>query len=104
MNRRDFPILHESMNGKPLVYLDNAATTQKPAAVLHAMDEYYRTVNANVHRAAHGLADEATRAYESARDSARCFLNAAHREEIICVECAIIKELFRIRKCFLMME
>ena len=83
MNRQDFPILHEEMNGKPLVYLDNAATTQKPAAVLHAMDEYYRTVNANVHRAAHGLADEATRAYEAARDSARAFLNAAHREEII---------------------
>ncbi len=83
MNRQDFPILHEEMNGKPLVYLDNAATTQKPAAVLHAMDEYYRTVNANVHRAAHGLADEATRAYEAARDSARRFLNAAHREEII---------------------
>jgi cysteine desulfurase/selenocysteine lyase len=83
MNRHDFPILHESMNGKPLVYLDNAATTQKPSAVLHAMDEYYRTVNANVHRAAHGLADEATRAYESARDSARRFINASHREEII---------------------
>lgn len=83
MNRQDFPILHESMNGKPLVYLDNAATTQKPAAVLHSMDDYYRTVNANVHRAAHGLADEATRAYEAARDSACRFINAAHREEII---------------------
>lgn len=83
MNRQDFPILHEEMNGKPLVYLDNAATTQKPAAVLHAMDAYYRTVNANVHRAAHGLADEATRAYEAARDSARRFINASEREEII---------------------
>jgi cysteine desulfurase/selenocysteine lyase len=83
MNRQDFPILQESMNGKPLVYLDNAATTQKPSAVLHAMDDYYRTVNANVHRAAHGLADEATRAYEAARDSVRRFINAAHREEII---------------------
>jgi cysteine sulfinate desulfinase/cysteine desulfurase/selenocysteine lyase len=71
------------MNGKPLVYLDNAATTQKPSAVLHAMDEYYRTVNANVHRAAHGLADDATRSYEAARDSVRHFINAAHREEIV---------------------
>ncbi len=83
MKRQDFPILQQEMNGKPLVYLDNAATTQKPAVVLHAMDEYYRTVNANVHRAAHGLADEATRAYEAARDSARRFINAAAREEII---------------------
>lgn len=83
MNRQDFPILQEQMNGRPLVYLDNAATTQKPSAVLHAMDEYYRTVNANVHRAAYGLADEATRAYEASRDSARAFINAAHREEVI---------------------
>lgn len=83
MNRKDFPILRESMNGNPLVYLDNAATTQKPVCVLQAMDEYYRTTNANVHRAAHGLADEATRAFEAARDSARRFLNAAHREEIV---------------------
>ncbi len=83
MNRRDFPILDESVNGNPLVYLDNAATTQKPTSVLHAMDTYYRTINANVHRAAHGLADEATRAYEAARDSARRFINAAHREEVI---------------------
>lgn len=83
MNRKDFPILRESMNGNPLVYLDNAATTQKPVSVLRAMDEYYRTTNANVHRAAHGLADEATRAFEAARDSARRFLNAAHREEIV---------------------
>ncbi len=83
MRRQDFPILQEEMNGSPLVYLDNAATTQKPALVLHAMDAYYRTSNANVHRAAHGLADEATRAYEGARDRLRHFINAAHREEII---------------------
>ncbi|MEM8769239.1 MAG: SufS family cysteine desulfurase, partial [Pseudomonadota bacterium] len=83
MHAQDFPILQETLNGKPLVYLDNAATTQKPAAVLQAMDEYYRTVNANVHRAAHGLADQATQSYEAARDSVARFLNAAAREEII---------------------
>ncbi len=83
MFANDFPILRETLNGKPLVYLDNAATTQKPIAVLEAMDEYYRTVNANVHRAAHGLADRATQAYEGARDSVARFLNAAEREEII---------------------
>ncbi|MGD8415435.1 MAG: SufS family cysteine desulfurase [Pseudomonadales bacterium] len=83
MNRADFPILETQLEGGPLVYLDNAATTQKPRAVLDAMDDYYRTSNANVHRAAHALADRATRAFEAARDSAARFINAAAREEVI---------------------
>jgi len=83
VNRSDFPILDTSMNGAPLVYLDNAATTQKPQAVLDAMTDYYRTSNANVHRAAHGLADRATQAFEGARELARRFINAEHSEEII---------------------
>ena len=83
MHAHDFPILNETLNGQPLTYLDNAATTQKPAAVLDAMDEYYRRANANVHRAAHGLADKATQSYEGARDTVARFLNAATREEIV---------------------
>jgi cysteine desulfurase/selenocysteine lyase len=83
VNRADFPILATELNGAPLVYLDNAATTQKPRAVIEAVSEYYRTSNANVHRAAHGLADKATTAFEAARASARSFLNAAHAEEVI---------------------
>jgi cysteine desulfurase/selenocysteine lyase len=83
MNRADFPILDRTLNGKPLVYLDNAATTQKPAVVVDAIRTYYETCNANVHRAAHGLADEATRSFEGARDRARRFLNARDREEIV---------------------
>ena len=63
--RKDFPILEREVNGKPLVYLDSAATTQKPSQVIDAISEYYRTINANVHRGAYSLADEATTAYES---------------------------------------
>jgi len=83
MNRIDFPILDTVLNGSPLVYLDNAATTQKPRQVIDAVANYYLTSNANVHRAAHGLADRATQAFEAARTSAQRFVNAAHREEII---------------------
>ena len=83
MNRQDFPILDSQLNAGPLVYLDNAATTQKPQAVLDAMNDYYRNCNANVHRAAHELADRATRAFEAARDQAAGFLNAGSREEIV---------------------
>ncbi len=83
MNRQDFPILRTRLNGAPLVYLDNAATTQKPQAVLDAVDDYYRRSNANVHRAAHGLADQATQAFEAVRDRSAAFLNAPSREEII---------------------
>ena len=83
MNRADFPILDTTMNDRPLVYLDNAATTQKPVSVLAAVDTYYKTINANVHRAANGLADAATGAFEAARETVRSFVNAAATEEII---------------------
>ncbi|MDB5985802.1 MAG: cysteine desulfurase CsdA [Nevskia sp.] len=80
--RADFPILREPVRGGRLVYLDNAATTQKPETVLHALDGYYRHQNANVHRAVHDLAERATTAYESARDRIAAFLKAT-REEIV---------------------
>lgn len=66
--RRDFPILDQRIHGQPLVYLDNAATAQKPRAVLEAMDRYYREANANVHRGVHTLSERATALYEGARD------------------------------------
>ena len=65
--RADFPILDQSVQGRPLVYLDNAATTQKPTAVLHASQNYYRKINANIHRGTHHLARAATEAHEKAR-------------------------------------
>jgi len=80
--RADFPILAERIHGKRLAYLDNAATTQKPEAVLQALDGYYRHKNANVHRAVHELAARATAAYEGARDRIAAWINAA-REEIV---------------------
>jgi len=81
--RRDFPILGQQINGRPLVYLDNAASAQKPVAVLEAMDHYYRTMHANVHRGAHTLGDRATEAFENARETVRRFLNAPSSREII---------------------
>ena len=83
--RRDFPILDQEIHSKPLVYLDNAATAQKPRAVLEAMDRYYREANANVHRGVHTLSERATALYEDARDRVQAFLNARAREEIIFV-------------------
>lgn len=84
--RNDFPILSRKMpNGKPLVYLDNAATTQKPRAVVDAISDYYANHNANIHRAVYVLAEEATEMYESVRDKVASFLNARDREEIIFV-------------------
>ena len=81
---RDFPILAEALpSGKRLVYLDNAATTQKPTAVLEASDAYYRHANANVHRAIHTLSQRATAQYEGARDKLAAFLNAGSRDEIV---------------------
>lgn len=80
--RADFPILRELVRGKRLAYLDNAATTQKPEAVLRALDHYYRTQNANVHRAVHELAERATAAYEGARDTLARYFGAA-REEVV---------------------
>ena len=81
--RGDFPILRTSVNGKPLIYLDNAATTQKPRCVLTAIDKYYRTINANVHRGVHTLSVRATYAYEQARRKMQKFINAPALETII---------------------
>ncbi|MEZ5560798.1 MAG: SufS family cysteine desulfurase [Pseudomonadales bacterium] len=81
--RGDFPILETTVRGQPLVYLDNAATTQKPRAVIEAIDEYYRLHNTNVHRAAHALADIATQSFEGARSTVQRFVNAASSAEVI---------------------
>ena len=81
--RKDFPILDRQVNGKPLIYLDSAATTQKPAAVIDAISDYYRTINANVHRGAYTLAGEATDAYEGARVKIAEFVNAGSPSEIV---------------------
>ena len=83
--RREFPILQQRVHGKPLVYLDNAATTQKPEPVIQAIDNYYRQDNSNVHRGVHLLSERATEAYEAARILAQRFLNAADPSEIIFV-------------------
>jgi len=81
--RAQFPILSRQLQGKPLVYLDNAATTQKPQCVIDALVDYYSHCNSNVHRGAHQLADEATRRYEGARDTVAQFINANSRQEVI---------------------
>ena len=81
--REDFPILSREVHGRPLVYLDNAATTQKPRAVLEAMDEFYTTCNANVHRGIHTLSQEATALHEAARERVCSFLNARSTAEIV---------------------
>ncbi|MEN3319029.1 MAG: cysteine desulfurase / selenocysteine lyase, partial [Mycobacterium sp.] len=82
--RKDFPILSRLVQGdKPLVYLDNAATSQKPRQVLDAIVEYYEQHNANVHRGIHTLAEEATALYEGARDKVAAFINAPSRDEVI---------------------
>ena len=81
--RKDFPILDQKVHDKPLVYLDNGATTQKPQAVIDALDHYYKVDNSNVHRGAHTLSDRATIAFEDARKTVQSFLNAEHPEEII---------------------
>ena len=81
--RADFPILTTKINGKPLVYLDNAATTQKPHAVIDAIGSYYTTYNSNIHRGTHHLSNLATEAHELARKSIQHYLNAAHDHEII---------------------
>ena len=83
--REDFPILREMVHGKPLVYLDNAATTQKPQAVIDALVNYYATENSNVHRGVHTLSQLATDAYEGAREKVQKFINAEHDKEIIFV-------------------
>ena len=81
--RKQFPILSREVNGRPLVYLDNAATTQKPQAVIDALVDYYTQCNSNVHRGAHYLSDEATRRYEAARQTVAKYINANRNEEVI---------------------
>ena len=83
--RADFPILQQQVNGHPLIYLDNAATTQKPDSVIDAIANYYRRDNANVHRGAHALSDRATRSFEDARSTVAGFLNSPRPEQIIWV-------------------
>ena len=83
--RADFPILHQTVRGKPLIYLDNAATSQKPKAVLEAVNHFYTHDNSNVHRGVHVLSERATRAFEQARLRARQFINAPEAREIIFV-------------------
>jgi cysteine desulfurase/selenocysteine lyase len=81
--RKDFPILKRKVYGKPLVYLDNAATSQKPRQVIQALVDYYEGYNANIHRAVHALGEESTAAYEAAREKVRAFVNAPSTESII---------------------
>lgn len=81
--RADFPILGTTAHGRPLVYLDNGATTQKPLQVIETMEELYRTCNANVHRGVHHLSDRVSERYEAARETVRAFINAPSKEEVI---------------------
>ena len=81
--RQQFPVLSREVKDKPLVYFDNAATSQKPQVVLDALMNYYTEYNANIHRGIHTLAEEATAAFEATRDTVKQFINAAGREEII---------------------
>lgn len=83
--RKDFPILKRKINGKPLIYFDNAATSQKPRQVINAISKYYSIYNANIHRTIHKLGVEATEAYENVRDKVVKFINAKHREEVLFV-------------------
>jgi cysteine desulfurase/selenocysteine lyase len=83
--RKDFPILSRTVHGKPLVYLDNAATTQKPDSVIKAIESYYRTLNANIHRGVHYLSEAATESYEQVRESVKGFVNASSAREIVFV-------------------
>lgn len=81
--RKQFPILHQQVNGRDLVYFDNAATSQKPLVVIDALIDYYKGYNANIHRGIHTLAEKATKAYEETRHTARAFINARSEQEII---------------------
>lgn len=85
MVRKQFPVLHQKVNGRDLVYFDNAATNQKPEVVINALTGYYREYNANIHRGIHTLAEKATKAYETTRVLAKSFINAASEQEIIFV-------------------
>src|SRR6187551_508473 len=81
--RKEFPILHQQVNGRDLVYLDNAATSQKPLSVINALVDYYQGYNANIHRGIHTLAEKATKAFEATRHAMQEFIHAEHVEEII---------------------
>ncbi|HTB25679.1 MAG TPA: aminotransferase class V-fold PLP-dependent enzyme, partial [Puia sp.] len=81
--RKEFPILNREIKGRPLIYLDNAATTQKPQQVIDAIVHYYTNYNANIHRGIHTLAEEATADFEQTRDEVKTFIGAGSREEII---------------------
>lgn len=81
--RKEFPVLHQLVNGKPLIYFDNAATNQKPKRVINALTSYYEGYNANIHRGIHTLAEKATRAYEDTREAMQRFINASCTEEVI---------------------
>jgi cysteine desulfurase/selenocysteine lyase len=81
--REDFPILHRQVNGKPLVYLDNAATSQKPKQVIESIVDYYSRYNANIHRGVHTLSQEATDAFEQARRKIQQHFNIAKSNEVI---------------------
>jgi cysteine desulfurase / selenocysteine lyase len=81
--RKDFPILHQSIHGKPLVYLDNAATTQKPLSVINALNAYYSNINANIHRGIHTLSEKSTAEFEATREAVRKFINSGSTEEVI---------------------
>ena len=84
--RKEFPILDQTINGKPLIYFDNAATSQKPISVINAVSEYYETINSNVHRGIHTLSERATEAYENSREKIRRFINAESSGEIVFVK------------------
>jgi cysteine desulfurase/selenocysteine lyase len=79
----EFPVLSQRVHGKPLIYLDNAATTQKPVSVIEAVNTYYETINSNVHRGVHHLSQLATEAYEEARKQVQLFIGAKYAHEVI---------------------
>ncbi|MAV20225.1 MAG: cysteine desulfurase, partial [Acidimicrobiaceae bacterium] len=81
--KKDFPVLQRHINGKPLIYLDSANTSQKPVSVMDAMEDYYRQFNANVHRGSYQLANEATAILEDSRDKVTSFINANSRQEVV---------------------
>ena len=83
MNREDFPILNQQINNRPLVYLDNAATTQRPTCVINSLSEYYNTINSNIHRGVHHLSQLATSKFEESREAVRAFINAKSSHEIV---------------------
>ena len=100
--RADFPILSQMIQGQPLVYLDNAATTQKPNSVIDALCHYYRFDNANVHRGAHTLSDRATAGFEGARTKVQTFINAYSTQEIIWTK-GTTESINLVAQCFLPM-